>query len=97
MDGKKLDDAIKSLGESLVAALWTDETHVDRQRGEVVFEKEKETVGPIEESERLPGQVDFWRSSPTSTESVRPCRSFRLSPPVEQRKGAEHILVEALL
>ena len=43
-DGRKLDEAVAHLTESLAAELWVDETHLERKHGEKVFREEKETV-----------------------------------------------------
>ncbi len=39
-----LDEALDDLGESLLPALWVDQLHVDRQRGDMVFQEERETA-----------------------------------------------------
>jgi hypothetical protein len=41
---RSLDDAIQHLRASLDTGLWVDETHLDRERGDRVFQEEKKTV-----------------------------------------------------
>src|SRR6185295_2025074 len=43
-DGRKLDEAIEHLAQSLASELWTDQSHLERKRGEKVFHEDQETV-----------------------------------------------------
>jgi len=43
-DGKKLDEAIKHLSNSLDQGLWLDETRLNAKKGEKVFQEEKNAV-----------------------------------------------------
>jgi uncharacterized delta-60 repeat protein len=48
-DGKKLDEAIKHLTTALEPARWIDQTHLQRQGGEKVFDEERQTVHALVE------------------------------------------------
>jgi len=48
-DGAKLDDAIARLTDSLDASLWIDQTHLDSQLGDQVFDAEKKCAGKLQE------------------------------------------------
>ncbi len=39
-----LDEVLDDLSESLLPALWVDQLHVDRRRGDVVFQEEREAA-----------------------------------------------------
>jgi len=43
-DAHKLDDAIKSLSDSLAPALWIDALHLQAKTGDQDFDEEKQTV-----------------------------------------------------
>ncbi len=43
-DGEGLDEAIVKLRDSLNAAFWIDQVHLQKKNGQEVFEKEKESV-----------------------------------------------------
>jgi len=43
-DGKKLDEAIEHLANSLDTGLWVDGTHLQAKHGEKVFQEEKDAV-----------------------------------------------------
>ena len=46
-DAHKLDDAIKSLSDSLAPALWIDALHLQAKTGDQDFDEEKQTVWPF--------------------------------------------------
>jgi Bacterial Ig domain len=48
-DRDKLDDAVDSLTDSLNGHLWIDQTHIDSQHGDKVFDAEKESAGKLQE------------------------------------------------
>jgi hypothetical protein len=48
-DRQKLDEAIEKLTDSLNATLWIDQVHLQQRGGQIVFEKEKESVGNLHE------------------------------------------------